>query len=201
MIKRFWQNNSTPTLCIKLGLTAVAMFVFALFIMPPMYDLFCEVTGLNGKTGERYTQAVNAEELDNSRIIKVRFLAANNEYMPWEFRPTVTSVLVHPGEPTDIRYFAKNNTGHDMTAQAIPSLTPSDVARYFHKTECFCFNQQPLIAGESAELGLSFIVDPDIPANVKTITLMYTLFDVTQHPKTSVINMSTLEYVQLATLE
>ncbi|MGH1485546.1 MAG: cytochrome c oxidase assembly protein [Cellvibrionaceae bacterium] len=187
MIKRFWQDNSTPVLCTKLGITVVSMFVFAIFIMPPLYDLFCDITGLNGKTADSAYQAEGINELgvDTSRTIKVQFIASNNENMPWEFRPTIKTVEVHPGEPTVIHYFAHNTTGKDMVAQAVPSLVPYKAATYFHKTECFCFNQQPLAAGETAELGLSFIVDLDIPKQVNTITLSYTLFDITDQKKSA----------------
>lgn len=179
MFKKFWQNNSTPWLCAKLGVMTVAMFGFAVFVMPPLYDLFCEVTGLNGKTGGPYS-VVDQSGIDRSRTVKVQFFATNNENMPWEFRPTVHSVIVHPGESTAIQYFARNTTGQRMTAQAIPSVVPSKASQYFHKTECFCFNQQTLDAGKSTELGLSFMVDGDLPKHVKTITLSYTLFDISE---------------------
>jgi cytochrome c oxidase assembly protein subunit 11 len=194
MMKKFWQDNSTPILATKLGALGVAMFCFAIFIMPPLYDLFCEVTGLNGKTGGPYISQVDENGVDRSRTIKVQFIATNNENMPWEFRPQVKTVTVHPGEPTVINYFAHNPTDRDMTGQAVPSVVPFKAANYFHKTECFCFNQQPLLAGESAELGLSFIVDLDIPKQVNTITLSYTLFDISeQQEKTSAINFHELE--------
>ena len=90
------------------------------------------------------------------------------------------SVEVHPGEVMDTVFLAFNPTERDMIGQAIPSLVPFKAAEYFHKTECFCFNQQILKAGEKADLPLRFIVDPDIPKNVNTITLSYTLFDVTE---------------------
>ena len=87
---------------------------------------------------------------------------------------------VHPGEATNITYFARNTQPRDMVAQAIPSVVPSRAAEYFHKTECFCFNRQPLVAGGEADLGLQFIVDPDLPKDIHTITLSYTIFDVTE---------------------
>jgi cytochrome c oxidase assembly protein subunit 11 len=179
MIKKFYKDNSTPVLCVKLGATVVGMFVFAIFIMPPLYVLFCDITGLNGKTGGQY-ENTNDLGVDTSREIKVQFIANNNEAMPWEFRPIDKTVVVHPGEVTVIKYFAHNPTDKAMVGQAIPSLVPYKAVSYFHKTECFCFNSQPLQAGESAELGLSFIVDVDIPEYVKTITLSYTLFDITE---------------------
>ncbi|WP_295802738.1 cytochrome c oxidase assembly protein [uncultured Microbulbifer sp.] len=171
-----WSDNAKTTA--KLLTLAVSMLGFALFVMPPLYDAFCEITGLNGKTGERY-EAVPAA-VDRERLVKVQFVATNNENMPWEFRPGTVEMRVHPGEPADTVFIARNPSGREMIAQAIPSLAPSKAAEYFHKTECFCFNQQTLAAGESAELGLRFIVDPDLPRGVNTITLSYTLFDVTE---------------------
>ncbi len=193
--------NSTVRLTAKLCTMAVFMFVFAIWIMPPMYDLFCDITGLNGKTsGEKYviskntiseSETGNASESDNientsglvdtTRTIKVQFIATNNEGMPWGFQPEIASVRVHPGEETVVNYLAHNPTNKPMVAQAIPSVVPYKAASYFHKTECFCFNQQPLDAGQSAELGLSFIVDKDIPKQVNTITLSYTLFDISKN--------------------
>ena len=160
-----------------------------------MYDLFCDITGLNGKTNsQKYVVAEdtngvsataegtekNNSSVDTTRTIKVQFIATNNEGMPWDFRPEITSIRVHPGEETVVNYLAYNPTGRHMTAQAVPSVVPYKAASYFHKTECFCFNQQPLDGGESAELGLSFIVDKDIPKQVNTITLSYTLFDISE---------------------
>lgn len=166
-------------LSVKLGSWAVGMFVFAIWVMPPMYDVFCEVTGLNGKTAGRYEYETTEAGIDTSRTIRVQFVATNNAGMPWEFKPNIRTIRVHPGEQTRIDYVAKNPTERAMIGQAIPSLVPFSATDYFHKTECFCFEQQPLNAGEDAELPLFFIVDRDIPEEVHTITLSYTLFDVT----------------------
>lgn len=170
-------EQSNRSLTLKLVGVVVAMFIFAVYVMPPLYDLFCEVTGLNGKTGGRY-QATESV-VDTSRQITVQFLATNNESMPWAFKPQLQSIKVHPGEEVEVRYLATNPTSIPMVAQAVPSLVPFKAAEYFHKTECFCFNQQPLDGGESAELPLRFIVDQDVPKQVHTITLSYTLFDIT----------------------
>ena len=180
------RHRSTHRLTQKLTGVVVGMFVFAVWIMPPLYDVFCEVTGLNGKTGDQY-QAVEVQ-VDRSRTVTVQFLAVNNEGMPWSFEPELSSVEVHPGEEMEIRYLASNPTTADMVGQAIPSVVPFKAAEYFHKTECFCFNQQPLLGGTSAELPLRFIVDQDIPAQVKTITLSYTLFDVTDRVSLASVN-------------
>ena len=157
-------------------LLVVAMFGFG-FALVPLYDVFCEITGLNGKTGGRYEAVPVA--VDTSRTIKVQFIAPNNEGMPWEFGPVQEVVRVHPGEQKQIEFFARNTTGRDMVAQAVPSVVPYKAAEFFHKMECFCFNRQPLKAGDSAELPMIFTIDQDIPKQVHTITLSYTLFDVT----------------------
>ena len=176
MAKSIEQSNIITTL--KLVGVVIGMFVFAIYIMPPMYNLFCEITGLNGKTGGKY-QATEIK-VDTSRTITVQFVATNNKNMSWGFKPMISSIKVHPGEEKEVRYLASNPTDRQMVAQAVPSLVPFNVVEYFHKTECFCFNQQMLPAGESAELPLRFIVDQDIPPQVKTITLSYTIFDVTE---------------------
>ena len=161
----------------KLLLAVVGMFVFAVFVMPPLYNVFCDITGLGGKTGGRYE--VTEAAPDTSRTVTVQFDATNNADMPWEFRPETFSVQVHPGEQVEVAFYARNTTEANMVAQAIPSVAPNNAAAYFHKTECFCFNNQPLEAGAEADLPLVFVVDQDLPRAVKTITLSYTLFDIT----------------------
>ena len=170
-------ETSHRSLLAKLLAMAVAMFLFAIFVLPPLYDLFCEITGIGGRTGGQY-EAVEVK-VDTSRQVRVQFVAANNEQMPWEFYPMEHSVMVYPGESRAVNFFAHNTTGEDMIGQAIPSVLPNNAADYFHKTACFCFDNQPLAAGEQAELGLVFILDPDLPDNVNTVTLSYTLFDIT----------------------
>ena len=179
-------KHSNALIALKLFGVVVAMFVFALYVMPPMYTLFCDITGLNGKTGGKYE--ATEIKVDTSRTITVQFVATHNEDMPWSFKPMEFSMKVHPGEEKEVRYLAQNPTRVAMTAQAIPSLVPFSAVDYFHKTECFCFQQQALEAGEGAELPLRFIVDQDIPQQVKTITLSYTLFDVTDRVALSSAN-------------
>ena len=161
----------------RLVLITIAMFGLG-FALVPLYDLFCDVTGLNGKTNS--TAFIPAAELvDTTREITVQFVATNNAGMPWEFRPEVFKLTVHPGAEVQTTFFARNPRSVEMVAQAIPSVSPGRAAAYFHKTECFCFNQQALEGGASIDMPLSFIVDRDLPDNVNTITLSYTLFDVT----------------------
>ena len=177
-------HPNNRTLLAKLIALAAAMFMFAIFVLPPLYDLFCEITGIGGKTDGAYTAV--AVEVDTSRDIEVQFVATNNATMPWEFYPVEHKVLVHPGESKEIVFYAKNLTGKDMVGQAIPNVLPNNAADYFHKTECFCFNNQPLAAGDEADLAVVFIIDPDLPASVNTVTLSYTIFDITDRVSTQV---------------
>lgn len=163
---------------IKLSVLAVSMFVFALYGLPPLYDAFCEWTGLNGKGGLVKAEAVPTQ-IVTDRDVRVSFVAVNNEQMPWEFKPNNPIVVVKPGQVTNVTFFAKNTTDHDMVSRAIPSFVPSTAADYFKKIECFCFENQTLAAGESANMGIQFYVDPELPKSITNITLSYTIFDIT----------------------
>lgn len=165
---------------LRVTMVAVAMFGFG-YLLVPLYDVFCEITGLNGKTG-RVDEAAIARRYqpDESRTVKVQFVANNNLGMPWSFAPSVATMEVHPGKVYETAFVASNPTDRDMIGQAVPSVAPGKASRYFNKTECFCFNQQPLAAGETKEMPLRFIVDPNMPEEVGTLTLAYTLFDVTR---------------------
>lgn len=170
------QKNIKHTVS-RMLLIVVGMFGFG-FALVPLYDVFCDITGLNGKTSDTPYQAVDVA-VDKSRTVKVRFFATNNDGMPWEFKPAVSSIEVHPGEAVTTEFFARNPRPVAMIAQAVPSVVPFEAAAYFHKTECFCFNQQPLEGKGETLMPLQFIVDVDLPETVSTITLAYTLFDVT----------------------
>jgi len=165
---------------LHMALVAVAMFGFG-YLLVPLYDVFCEITGLNGKTGRVTPAEVAASyEPDLNRTVTVQFVANNNSGMPWDFKPVASSMQVHPGQMYGTTFVASNQTGRDMVGQAVPSVAPTKASRYFNKTECFCFDQQPLAAGETKDMPVRFIVDPRLPKGVKTLTLAYTLFDVSQ---------------------
>jgi cytochrome c oxidase assembly protein subunit 11 len=169
--------QSHKKLVTKLLVWAVGMFGFALFVMPPLYDLFCEITGVGIREAERYEATPVA--VDTSREVSVIFAATNNEEMPWRFEPMQSKVVVHPGERYEVKFYAKNLTDRDMIGQAIPGLVPFSAGDFFHKTECFCFNNQPLAAGEEAELALVFVIDPELPRSINSLVMSYTLFDIT----------------------
>ncbi len=148
-------------------------FVFALV---PLYNVFCDLTGLNGKTADGPAQAVIVEP-DLSRTVVVEFLASVNENMPWDFRPSVVRMEIHPGKMYRTSFVARNRTDHAMVGQAIPSVTPGQAASHFKKTECFCFTQQKFEAGEERDMPLVFMVDPELPRDINEVTLAYTFFD------------------------
>ncbi len=158
----------------NLSFVVLGMFCFG-FALVPLYDVFCEYTGLNGKTGVQYVSEEQMQ-VDTSRKIKVEFLANTNDGMPWEFKALTYSVTVHPGELTKVDFLARNTTNRDIVGRATPSVSPGIAANYFQKTECFCFTEQVLKAGEEKIMPVAFIVDPAIDEDVHEITLSYTFF-------------------------
>ncbi len=160
----------------KLVLLVFAMFGFG-FALVPLYDVFCDITGLNGKTND-VGVAYTAEGVDTSRTVKVQFITRNAKGIPWQFEPVINEISVHPGEMKFVNFYAKNTSQRDIIGQAVPSVSPGIAAGYFQKIECFCFTQQPLGAGEEVEMGLQFYVDLDLPTEITTLTLSYTLYDI-----------------------
>lgn len=173
-------SRSNRSLVFKLFIGTVGMFGFG-FALVPLYDVFCDITGLNGKTGGRYAYEAAEVRVDTERTVTVQFVARNNAGMSWDFKPEVAEVKVHPGELTEVAFYARNPTGEAMIGQAIPSVSPSRGAEYLRKTECFCFNHQELAGGEEISMPLLFFVDQDLPKDVTKLTLSYSLFDITQN--------------------
>ncbi|MDE1167510.1 MAG: cytochrome c oxidase assembly protein [Pseudomonas sp.] len=160
-------------------LIVVLMFAFG-FALVPLYDVMCKAFGINGKTAGQYE---GSQVIDQNRQVRVQFLPTNAVDMVWEFYSKADEVVVHPGAVTEMIFVARNPSDHAMSAQAVPSIAPSTAAAYFHKTECFCFTQQVLQPGERIEMPVRFIVDRDLPPDIKHLTLAYTLFDITaRHP-------------------
>jgi len=173
-------NNSVRRTVKQLSLLVVGMCGFVVLLVP-LYDLFCEVTGLNGKTGGPYSYDPAVTEPDKTRLVKVNFITNTNGSMTWEFWPEKGAVRVHPGELKEVNFYVKNTSNRVMMGQAIPSLVPIAAAQYFHKTECFCFNQQILQPGEELAMPMRFIVGRELPKNVQSINLSYALFDITDN--------------------
>lgn len=168
-------RGSNLRLVKRLLLVVTGMFGFG-FAMVPLYDVFCEITGLNGKPSGRAAE-VAVMEPDLERTVMVEFVANLNQTMPWDFRPQVSRMQVHPGKVYRTSYYARNRTGQTMVGQAIPSVAPGVAAQHFKKTECFCFTEQQFAAGEGRDMPVMFMVDPELPRDVEVVTLSYTFFD------------------------
>lgn len=160
----------------KLLVVAVMMFGFG-YALVPVYQLICEITGVNLLTPKDVTvEAPVNSQVDKSRTITVEFDA--NSQGPWRFRPTVSSMTVHPGEMAQVVYEVVNTQPRSIDGQAIPSYAPQQSGQHFKKVECFCFRQQTLTANEAKQMPVVFYIDPALPRDVKTITLSYTFFEV-----------------------
>jgi len=158
----------------RLLIMVAAMFGFG-YLLVPLYDVFCEITGFGGRTNT--TAAVVAEAPDLSREIRVEFVTTVNSYAPFEFAADADSMTVHPGKMYFATFTAKNLADEDKVAQAVPSVAPVTAAEHFTKIECFCFTSQDFVANEERAMPLQFIVDPNLPEYVDTITLQYTFYD------------------------
>jgi cytochrome c oxidase assembly protein subunit 11 len=166
---------------LKLVGTVCAMFVFG-FALVPLYDVLCDVTGLNGRSSDAFAASSEQAEgrtVDTSRSVTVEIVTTVNASAPWDFEPVTERVQLHPGEFVTARVRAVNREDRAKTVQAVPSVLPYSAARYLHKTACFCFDQQRFGASQSREMPVVFTVDPELPAEVDTITLSYTLFELT----------------------
>lgn len=171
----------------KLTVVVFAMFGFG-FALVPLYNMVCDAFGINGRFLEIQDGSYTAEKgsakgrelaarKDLDRTVTVQFTTTLNQNMAWEFKTMTRTMTLHPGEIKQVKFYARNKTDQTVVAQAVPSLAPSQAVKYFTKMECFCFNQQTFKPGEAKEMPLVFVVDPDLPKNVNTITLGYTFFD------------------------
>jgi cytochrome c oxidase assembly protein subunit 11 len=167
-------NNSNRSLVGQLLIMAVGMFGFG-FALVPLYDVFCEITGFGGRTNAEAVFVAEAPDL--SREIRIEFVTTINSYAQFEFTADEDSMMVSPGKMYYATFTAKNLAGEDKVAQAVPSVAPSAAAEHFTKIECFCFTSQEFTAGEERAMPLQFIVNPELPDYVDTITLQYTFFD------------------------
>ena len=168
------KGKANRRLAMRLAVVVLAMFGFG-FALVPLYDVFCQITGLNGKTGVANAQALDGI-VDESRSIRVSFLGTVNSTLPWEFEPLVDSMEVNPGGIYEVRFTARNKAAAAITGQAVPSVSPTAASRYFDKTECFCFVEQRFEPGEQRELVVRFLLRRELPADINNVTLSYTFF-------------------------
>jgi cytochrome c oxidase assembly protein subunit 11 len=158
----------------RLSIVAAVMFGFG-YAMVPFYDQICRALGMNSLV-ERDEVAANTR-VDMARLVTVEF-DANAHGMPWRFQPAVRHMQVHPGELVHVEYDVANVRGAPVTGQAVVSYGPALAGKYVRKLECFCFTQQTLAAGESRRMPVTFVLDAALPAEINTVTLSYTFFEV-----------------------
>ncbi len=156
-------------------MAAVVAGVFLLtFSLVPLYRIACEkVFGIRLERGPAQAAAAVAS---GKRTVRVEFDGGVNSKLPWAFHPEQLTMDVVPGELNEALYYARNDSQRALVGSAVPSVAPARASGYFSKTECFCFTAQTLQAGETREMPVRFIVDPDLPADVNTITLSYTFY-------------------------
>ena len=159
----------------RLAVVVLAMFGFG-YALVPLYDVLCEITGLGGRTGVVAADAIDGG-IDTNRVVRVQFLGTVNSRLPWEFRPELASMEVHPGKVYETTYFAKNLSGGTTVGQARPSVAPAVASLHFNKTECFCFVEQEFAPGEARHMPVRFVLSRDLPEDIATVTLSYTFFD------------------------
>ena len=159
----------------KLFILSLAMFGFG-YALVPLYDVFCDITGLNGKTGTIAKEQAEQLHVDKNRVVTVEFDTNVNGDLPWTFKPKDRKLNVTPGEINDTVFIVKNNSDRQIIAQAVPSVAPAQASLFFNKTECFCFSQQMLEPGEQKEMLVRFVVDSKLPGKISTMTLSYTYF-------------------------
>ena len=167
------------------SLAVVAMFGFG-FALIPLYDVFCDVLGINGsyQSIEDGTYDAKAETeralkngIDKSRTITMQFLVTDNEALDLEFRAETKSLTMNPGQIKEVNYYVKNRSNKTMVLQAIPDITPNLAKKYLAKIECFCFRQQTLQPGEEKEMPLRFVVNSALPETIPVLTLTYRFID------------------------
>ena len=167
--------NANRLLLRKLLVVSVLMFGFA-FALVPFYEKICEAAGLRDIFRSDEVAAKNTQ-VDMSRSVLVEF-DSNTQRLAWTFRPLASGLAAHPGAVMQVEYEVRNTLDRPVTGQAVPSYGPQRAAQYFRKLECFCFQQQTLAPGEVRRMPVVFVIDPDLPKDIGTITLSYTFFEV-----------------------
>ena len=183
------EQKQTRSLALKLFVFAVGMFAFGFLVMPPMYDLICDITGLGGQGVEVVQSGESSGAIDRS--VKLRFDATVNSALPWDLQPQEPVTRVKLGDMNETLYVAFNDSSAPISGQAIYTVTPPEASLYFVKTECFCFTQQTLAANETREMPVRFYVKPDLPEHIKEITLSYTFFEDPSNQKIAANNAPT----------
>lgn len=169
-----FKNNKRLIIILIFGI--LFMFGFC-YMLVPLYELICKQEGINGKAANSATNVAPGMKVDYSRTIKVTLSTTIHGALKFKFIPLERHLEIHPGETKLVYFYAENQSGHELTAQAVPSITLMDAARFLKKTQCFCFTQQYFFKNEKADMPVYFFIDPAISKDIKEVTLSYTLFD------------------------
>jgi len=168
-------KRANKRLVVRLSLLAATASFLGVALIP-FYDWVCQVSGLNGKTGGAVASKDVPAQQDTTRWVTVEFMGNVMPGMVWDFYAKQNKIKVHPGEIVTVGYIVKNPTNRVLSGQAVPSVSPGVSAKYFKKIDCFCFKQQQLQAGETRDMPLIFFVSPDLPQDIRTITLSYAFY-------------------------
>ena len=160
----------------KVALVSAGSFVFA-FSLVPLYNAACEkVFGIKLEKGAAGAAQLAGVKPDDARTVRIQFDGTVNSKLAWDFKPVQASMEVHPGRQYEAMFVARNKSAEEIVGNAAPSIAPNQASGYFTKTECFCFTEQRLAAGERRLMPVRFIVNPSLPGDVGTITLSYTFY-------------------------
>jgi cytochrome c oxidase assembly protein subunit 11 len=169
--------KSNRGLTARLLLMVAGSFAFG-FALVPLYDVFCEVTGIGSRDRLSRMAEYDGAAIAPPRTIVVEFTASVPAGGHWEFAPVESSMQVRTGQLYETYYRAKNLSGGDVTGQAVPSVAPMRATKYFIKTECFCFTPQQFARDEERDMAVRFVVDRDLPPGIDRLTLSYAFYDV-----------------------
>jgi len=168
------EQTTNKPLALRLLTIAVAMFGFG-FLLVPLYDIFCAVTGIRTTVEQTAESDIQQSDL-LAREVTLEMIANRSNSAPWEFKPNEFLKQVQTGEMYETTYFARNLTPRALTATASPDIRPVEAAKYFKKIECFCFTQQEFGPDEIKNMPIRFVVSKDLPEHIDRITLSYTLY-------------------------
>jgi cytochrome c oxidase assembly protein subunit 11 len=155
-----------------------SMFLFG-FVCVPIYRIACDHGYLASRLQNAPDSAskIAAFATDETRWVTVEFVGNVNSALQWQFAPENVTLRVHPGALNEAWFDATNNAPHAIVGNAVPSIAPKTASLYFNKTECFCFTEQTLNAGESRRMPVRFVVDPKLPGDISALTLSYTFYN------------------------
>lgn len=167
----------------KLALVGAGMFAFAVFLLPPLYDVICDVLGINNGSSLSTAQTESVQ-VDQSRQVTVEFVANTYQGTPLDFRaPSPSRFKVHPGELTEVTYTARNLSDQAVWVQAVHSIVPGLASKHVEVLQCFCFDKQRFEAGESRDLTFAFYISPELSPRHPTVSVSYTFFKLESPPE------------------